>query len=103
MQEHIEGYHELTAKTKSFFSTAVAKWDADFYVKIDDDVHVNLGTFHLKFLFYHSVKIKSTFIKMDSLIILSPIGMLATTLAYHRSKPRVYIGCMKSGPVLSSK
>ncbi|XP_008444116.2 beta-1,3-galactosyltransferase 7-like isoform X1 [Cucumis melo] len=70
--EHIEGYHELSAKTKSFFSTAVAKWDADFYVKIDDDVHVNLG-------------------------------MLATTLAYHRSKPRVYIGCMKSGPVLSSK
>ncbi|XP_023536286.1 beta-1,3-galactosyltransferase 7-like isoform X2 [Cucurbita pepo subsp. pepo] len=70
--EHIEGYHELSAKTKSFFSTAVARWDADFYVKIDDDVHVNLG-------------------------------MLATTLAYHRSKPRVYIGCMKSGPVLSSK
>lgn len=47
MQEHIEGYHELSAKTKSFFSTAVAKWDADFYVKIDDDVHVNLGMFHV--------------------------------------------------------
>jgi hypothetical protein len=29
------------------------------------------------------------------------VGMLATTLARHRSKPRVYIGCMKSGPVLS--
>ena len=42
-QEHIEGYHELSAKTKIFFSTAVAKWDADFYVKVDDDVHVNLG------------------------------------------------------------
>ncbi|KAH9756796.1 hexosyltransferase [Citrus sinensis] len=70
--EHIEGYHELSAKTKIFFSTAVAKWDADFYVKVDDDVHVNLG-------------------------------MLATTLSRHRSKPRVYIGCMKSGPVLSQK
>ncbi|KAL6962084.1 Beta-1,3-galactosyltransferase 7 [Sarracenia purpurea var. burkii] len=70
--EHVEGYHELSAKTKIFFSTAVAKWDADFYVKVDDDVHVNLG-------------------------------MLATTLARHRSKPRVYIGCMKSGPVLSQK
>ncbi|XP_024020801.1 beta-1,3-galactosyltransferase 7 isoform X1 [Morus notabilis] len=70
--EHVEGYHELSAKTKTFFSTAVAKWDADFYVKVDDDVHVNLG-------------------------------MLATTLAHHRSKPRVYIGCMKSGPVLSQK
>ncbi|KAF3789989.1 Beta-1-3-galactosyltransferase 7 [Nymphaea thermarum] len=70
--DHVEGYHELSAKTKIFFSTAVAKWDAEFYVKVDDDVHVNLG-------------------------------MLAATLAQHRSKPRVYIGCMKSGPVLSQK
>ncbi|KAF8030388.1 hypothetical protein BT93_E2737 [Corymbia citriodora subsp. variegata] len=70
--EHVEGYHELSAKTKTFFSTAVAMWDADFYIKVDDDVHVNLG-------------------------------ILATTLARHRSKPRVYIGCMKSGPVLSQK
>ncbi|KAK8950869.1 Beta-1,3-galactosyltransferase 7 [Platanthera zijinensis] len=70
--DHVEGYHELSAKTKIFFSTAVAKWDAEFYVKVDDDVHVNLG-------------------------------MLAATLAHHRSKPRTYIGCMKSGPVLSDK
>ncbi|XP_042064846.1 beta-1,3-galactosyltransferase 7-like [Salvia splendens] len=70
--EHVEGYHELSAKTKIFFATAVAKWDADFYVKVDDDVYVNLGTF-------------------------------AATLARHRSKPRVYIGCMKSGPVLAQK
>ncbi|GMH21822.1 hypothetical protein Nepgr_023665 [Nepenthes gracilis] len=70
--DHIEGYHELSAKTKTFFSTAVAKWDADFYIKVDDDVHVNLG-------------------------------QLAIILAQYRSKPRVYIGCMKSGPVLSQK
>ncbi|KAL8459562.1 hypothetical protein ACS0TY_036891 [Phlomoides rotata] len=70
--EHVEGYHELSAKTKIFFTTAVAMWDADFYVKVDDDVHVNLGT-------------------------------LAATLARHRSKPRIYIGCMKSGPVLAQK
>ncbi|KAK9110151.1 hypothetical protein Sjap_018211 [Stephania japonica] len=70
--EHVEGYHELSAKTKIFFSTAVARWDAEFYVKVDDDVHVNLG-------------------------------MLVATLARHRSKPRVYIGCMKSGPVLAQK
>lgn len=30
-------------------------------------------------------------------------GMLVNTLARYRSKPRVYIGCMKSGPVLSKK
>ncbi|KAL3641794.1 Beta-1,3-galactosyltransferase 5 [Castilleja foliolosa] len=70
--DHVEGYHELSAKTKIFFSTAVAQWDAEFYVKVDDDVHVNLGT-------------------------------LAATLARHRTKSRIYIGCMKSGPVLARK
>lgn len=69
---HIEGYHELSSKTQIYFSTAVAKWDADFYIKVDDDVHVNLG-------------------------------MVGSTLARHRSKPRVYIGCMKSGPVLGQR
>ncbi|RAL43017.1 hypothetical protein DM860_009799 [Cuscuta australis] len=67
---HVEGYHELSTKTRIYFSTAFSLWDAEFYVKVDDDVHLNLG-------------------------------MLATTLSRHKSKPRVYIGCMKSGPVLS--
>ncbi|KAK4386968.1 putative beta-1,3-galactosyltransferase 4 [Sesamum angolense] len=70
--EHVEGYLELSAKTKTFFITAVTLWDADFYVKVDDDVHVNIAT-------------------------------LGGTLARHRSKARVYIGCMKSGPVLAQK
>ncbi|XP_044495137.1 probable beta-1,3-galactosyltransferase 3 isoform X2 [Mangifera indica] len=70
--DHVEGYLELSAKTKSYFSTAVATWDAEFYVKVDDDVHVNLAT-------------------------------LGTTLASHRMTPRLYIGCMKSGPVLARK
>lgn len=42
-QDHVEGYMELSAKTKTYFTTAVALWDADFYIKVDDDVHVNLG------------------------------------------------------------
>ncbi|XP_021889142.1 probable beta-1,3-galactosyltransferase 2 isoform X1 [Carica papaya] len=70
--DHAEGYLELSAKTKTYFSTAVSLWDAEFYVKVDDDVHVNLAT----------------------------LGM---TLAGHRNKARVYVGCMKSGPVLSRK
>ncbi|XP_023001282.1 probable beta-1,3-galactosyltransferase 2 [Cucurbita maxima] len=69
---HVEGYLELSAKTKTYFATAVSLWDAEFYVKVDDDIHVN-------------------------------IGALGTTLVGHRNKPRVYIGCMKSGPVLSNK
>ncbi|KAL8485739.1 hypothetical protein ACS0TY_027868 [Phlomoides rotata] len=70
--KHVEAYHHLSTKTRLFFSTAVAMWDADFYVKLDDDVHLNLG-------------------------------MLVKTLAKHRAQPRIYIGCMKSGPVLSQK
>ncbi|CAM8986977.1 unnamed protein product [Rhodiola kirilowii] len=70
--EHVEGYLELSAKTKIYFATAVALWDADFYIKVDDDVHVNIGT-------------------------------LGAILASHQVKPRVYMGCMKSGPVLSRK
>lgn len=69
---HIEGYHELSAKTKIYFATAVSMWDAEYYIKVDDDVHVN-------------------------------IGALGATLAQHRTTPRVYIGCMKSGPVLAQK
>ncbi|ESR62973.1 hypothetical protein CICLE_v10015441mg [Citrus x clementina] len=80
--EHIEGYLELSAKTKTYFATAVSMWDAEFYIKVDDDVHVNLG--------------KETFY----LVLHSTLGM---TLAAHRTKPRVYVGCMKSGPVLARK
>ncbi|KAA3454854.1 beta-1,6-galactosyltransferase GALT31A-like isoform X1 [Gossypium australe] len=71
-QNHIEGYHELSTKTQVYFSAVVAKWDADFYLKVDDDVHVNLG-------------------------------VVSSTLARHRHKPHVYIGCMKSGPVVAQK
>jgi hypothetical protein len=56
MQDHVEGYHELSAKTKIFFSTAVSIWDADFYVKVDDDVHVNLGAYF--FLRYYNFLLK---------------------------------------------
>ncbi|XP_027340759.1 probable beta-1,3-galactosyltransferase 2 isoform X2 [Abrus precatorius] len=70
--DHVEGYLELSAKTKTYFATAVNLWVADFYIKVDDDVHVNIAT-------------------------------LGQTLVRHRSKRRVYIGCMKSGPVLSQK
>ncbi|XP_057457803.1 probable beta-1,3-galactosyltransferase 2 [Lotus japonicus] len=70
--DHVEGYLELSAKTKIYFATAVNLWDAEFYIKVDDDVHVNIAT-------------------------------LGQTLVRHRRKRRVYIGCMKSGPVLSQK
>ncbi|ONK65516.1 uncharacterized protein A4U43_C07F37910 [Asparagus officinalis] len=42
--DHVEGYLELSAKTKIYFATAVSMWDAEFYIKVDDDVHVNIAT-----------------------------------------------------------
>ncbi|MCD7465491.1 putative beta-1,3-galactosyltransferase 8 [Datura stramonium] len=41
--DHVEVYHELSTKTRLYFSEVVSIWDADFYVKMDDDVHLNLG------------------------------------------------------------
>ena len=41
--KHVEGYHKLSTKTRLYFSTTISIWDAEFYVKVDDDVHLNLG------------------------------------------------------------
>ncbi|KAJ3679380.1 hypothetical protein LUZ60_017391 [Juncus effusus] len=70
--DHVEGYLELSGKTKTYFATAVSMWDADYYIKVDDDVHVNIAS-------------------------------LGHILSKHLLKPRIYIGCMKSGPVLAKK
>ncbi|KAL0330560.1 UNVERIFIED_CONTAM: Cysteine--tRNA ligase, chloroplastic/mitochondrial [Sesamum radiatum] len=43
---HEEAQEELPNKTKFFFSTAVQMWDADFYVKVDDNVALNFGEDH---------------------------------------------------------
>ncbi|KAF3342143.1 putative beta-1,3-galactosyltransferase 2 [Carex littledalei] len=68
--DHVEGYLELSGKTKTYFATALSQWDADFYIKVDDDVHVNIAS----------------------------LGHVLSKLIM---KPRIYIGCMKSGPVLA--
>jgi hypothetical protein len=39
----VEGYGGLPMKIQMFLSTALTMWDADFYVKADDNVHVNIG------------------------------------------------------------
>jgi len=40
---HEEAQEELPKKVKTFFSTAVQNWDADFYVKVDDSIDIDLG------------------------------------------------------------
>ena len=42
-EDHVEGSEEFANKAKNFFSLAAATWDADFYIKVDDDISVNIG------------------------------------------------------------
>ncbi|GLJ21828.1 hypothetical protein SUGI_0407970 [Cryptomeria japonica] len=72
LESHEEATEELPQKAKLFFSSAVEYWDADFYVRVEDNIYLNLDEF---------VKI----------------------LAGLRDKRRVYMGCMKSGDVISEE
>lgn len=114
-QDHVEGYLELSAKTKKYFTTAVALWDADFYVKVDDDVHVNIGNSVICFICYPfwevdvilmrkiAVQTLNNLVAESYFCFISSTATLGGTLARLRKKPRVYIGCMKSGHVLNQK
>ncbi|KAF6158090.1 hypothetical protein GIB67_014884 [Kingdonia uniflora] len=42
LDNHEEAQEELPRKTKIFFSTAVENWDAEFYVKVDDSISLDL-------------------------------------------------------------
>nr|GMD89499.1 hydroxyproline O-galactosyltransferase HPGT3-like isoform X2 [Ipomoea batatas] len=42
LEGHEEAQEELPKKAKFFFSTAVQNWDADFYVKVDDNINLDL-------------------------------------------------------------
>uniref|UniRef100_A0A7N0U8Q1 Hexosyltransferase n=1 Tax=Kalanchoe fedtschenkoi TaxID=63787 RepID=A0A7N0U8Q1_KALFE len=72
LEGHEEAQEELPKKAKFFFSTAVQNWDAEFYIKVDDNVNLNL----------------------DGLIAL---------LESRRGQDSAYIGCMKSGDVVSEE
>ncbi|KAH7422245.1 hypothetical protein KP509_13G098900 [Ceratopteris richardii] len=72
LDQHVEMSEEYANKAKHFFSAAVEGWDADFYVKVDDDVYIN-------------------------------IDELSKLLRDYLEKPRAYIGCMKSGEVVSEE
>ncbi|KAG5590747.1 hypothetical protein H5410_041261 [Solanum commersonii] len=69
---HEEAHEELPKKAKYFFSSAIQTWDAEFYVKVDDNIDVDL----------------------DGLIEL---------LQKRRGQDSSYIGCMKSGEVVSEE
>ncbi|KAK3043768.1 hypothetical protein RJ639_001964, partial [Escallonia herrerae] len=72
LDSHEEAQEELPKKAKFFFSLAVQNWDAEFYVKVDDSINLDL----------------------DGLIKL---------LESRRGQDSAYIGCMKSGEVVSEE
>lgn len=69
---HEEAEEELAKKAKFFFTTAAQNWDAEFYVKVDDNINLDL----------------------DGLIAL---------LKKRRGQESAYIGCMKSGEVVTEE
>ncbi|CAL8462361.1 g1894 [Coccomyxa elongata] len=68
----VDTYADLSLKTLKMFTVLPAKYDADFYFKIDDDVAVN-------------------------------IDAMAAYLAAKRNQGNLYLGCMKSGQVLTDR
>ncbi|KAG8381737.1 hypothetical protein BUALT_Bualt05G0003700 [Buddleja alternifolia] len=72
LDRHEEAQEELPKKAKYFFSMAVQTWDADFYVKVDDNVDLNFDA-------------------------------LTELLQSRRGQDNAYIGCMKSGEVVTEE
>ncbi|KAK4274457.1 hypothetical protein QN277_017671 [Acacia crassicarpa] len=72
LEGHEEALEELPKKVKFFFSAAVQNWDADFYVKVDDNIDLDLEAL---------------------------IGVLDR----RRGQDGAYVGCMKSGDVVTEE
>ncbi|CAA2992558.1 hydroxyproline O-galactosyltransferase HPGT3-like [Olea europaea subsp. europaea] len=69
---HEEAQEELPKKAKFFFSTAIQTWDAEFYIKVDDNIDLNFD-------------------------------VLIELIKSRRGQDGAYIGCMKSGEVVSEE
>ncbi|XP_077222302.1 hydroxyproline O-galactosyltransferase HPGT3-like isoform X2 [Tasmannia lanceolata] len=72
LEGHEEALEELPKKAKFFFAAAFETWDSEFYVKVNDNINLDLDGF---------------------------IGILES----HRGQHGAYMGCMKSGDVISDE
>uniref|UniRef100_A0A0E0A5S9 Fe2OG dioxygenase domain-containing protein n=1 Tax=Oryza glumipatula TaxID=40148 RepID=A0A0E0A5S9_9ORYZ len=72
LESHEEAAEELPSKVKFFFSAAIEAWDAEFYVKVDDNINLDLAG-------------------------------LIEMLEARRGSQGLYMGCMKSGGVVSEE
>lgn len=72
LEGHEEAQEESATKAKFFFSAAVQNWEADFYVKVDDNIDLDLNG-------------------------------LIELFKSRRIQDNAYIGCMKSGEVITEE
>lgn len=74
-ENHVEGEDEVARKTKNYFTSAVETWDADYYIKVDDNVFVNVGkailalNFSLFFAIFTVFPCFSLFFSVEKLLI----------------------------------
>lgn len=100
---------EFPNKAKFFFSTAVQKWDADFYVKVDDNIDLDLGKsfniFISKSLKEHNTdcSIHLVSVLKLSFYLFCQSDAFIELLESRRSQDSAYIGCMKSGVVVAEE
>lgn len=102
---HEEAQEELPKKAKFFLSTAVQKWDADFFVKVDDNIDLDLGnafTYSFSFPEHHS-QVYSEFYDTSFTLFSGLAEALIGLLERRRGQDGAYIGCMKSGDVISEE
>lgn len=78
----------------AFFKAAFDLFDAEYYVKADDDIYLRPGK--LDWLSYRW----NSFCNVTLRIVILT-DRLATLLAKDRSHRMTYIGCMKKGPVIT--
>lgn len=63
---HEEAQEELAKKAKYFFITAFQNWDAEFYVKVDDNIGLDLGRAPFSLLDYQKLAVMVCLINFGS-------------------------------------
>lgn len=79
----------------AFFKAAYKLFEAEYYVKADDDIYLRPGIWDDKKnqLLFRNIAI--------NIYVSVLLDRLATLLAKERTHSMTYIGCMKKGPVIT--
>lgn len=103
-ENHEEAQEELPKKVKYFYSAAVQNWDAEFYVKVDDNVDLDLGNSSSFMSFFLQSYVWSTQdVSVGMINVFDRTEGLIGLLESRRGQDGAYIGCMKSGDVITEE